>query len=360
MSTPAQKLPEYQHPRWVLRAATWGSALVYGCAFVAANIGPQVRGQAHGWPFIYMVRELRIPGGLTIYYGPWPISSPSPPLVSFEPTWLFLNVLCGIVLTCLAPVLCLYWLRARPQPIQFSLRSLFALTTVVACLLGLFKCFIPDFGDGWGLFQIAWCMLLVAQILVHFVPVAFVATAAHRLVVLSAGSQQRRWAGVHWVAWLAIAVVGGSLMHYLIFTDTSYISEYGWPFTYQTKYYYGPAYWPASGPMRAFFPISWLKAIALTADILVCLAITAATGFVVERWIRHTELGTPVRRASFVAGTVIFGGMICALPFDQSNWHIWYEYSIWLFGIACTAFAVPVAVFSCTVWLFRRFRRWLQ
>ena len=292
MSIPTQKAPDHQQPRWLLRTTAWGSALVYGCIFAAANIGPQLRCQAHGWPFVYMVRETQIPGGLTILYGPWPIASPSPPLVSFEPTWLFLDVLCGIVLTCLAPVICLYWLRVRRRPLQFSLRGLFIFTTLVACLLGFLKFFHPDFGNDWSWLKTTWCMLLLAQILVYIIPVAFPLAGAHWTVVCAAGSRRRhRWAGIHWLTWLAVAVVGYSLVHYSVFTDTSCISKYGWPFTYQAEY--DNWCWVPSEFMRALLPMSWLKAIALIADVLVCLAMTAATGFVVERWIRHTEQGTP-------------------------------------------------------------------
>jgi hypothetical protein len=186
MSISTRKAPDRQEPRWLLHTAATGSALVYGCIFAGANILGG-RGQQHGWPFVYMAREVRVPGELhNILYGPWPLFSP--PLLSFEPMWLLLDILCGIVLTCLAAAISVYWLRVRRPPIQFSLRSLFVLTTVVACLLGLFKYFVPHFGNSYGLwFTIAWCMLLLARIFVYIVPVASLVTAVHWVV--------RNWPG---------------------------------------------------------------------------------------------------------------------------------------------------------------------
>jgi hypothetical protein len=198
MSTPTEKPPDHQHPRWLLRAAAWGSALAYGCIFAGANTLAHMRYQVHGWPFVYMVRATHVGGELhNILYGPWPLFSP--PLVSFWPMWLLLDVLCGIVLMGLAVAIALYWLRVRRQPLQFGLRNLFLFMTVVACLLGLFKFFNPGFGETFGLwFTIAWCMLLLSQILVYIVPVALVATVAHWVVVRRTDSQRRRpRAGIH-------------------------------------------------------------------------------------------------------------------------------------------------------------------
>jgi hypothetical protein len=352
MTLPTQTHPDYQHPRWLLRAAAWGSALIYGCIFVAANIGPQPRGQVHGWPFVYMVREGLVPGGLTIVYGPWPLFSP--PLISFELRWLLLNVLCGIILTFLAAVISLYWLR-RCRRLQFGLRSLFAAVALVACLLSAFKVCFPKFGSGLALFEIGWCMFVLARMLVYTIPVGCVVTAAHRAVILSAASQRRRrWAGLHWLTWLAIAFVGGLLMHYSIFVDTSCISEFGWPFTYQADH--EACCWFSSEFMQFLLPMSCLKALGLIADILVWLAMTAATAFVVERWIRRIEQAAPTRPALFLAGAVLAGGMIFAMPLDQSSQHIWYEYPIWLLGIACAIFVALLAVFSGAAWLCLRFR----
>jgi hypothetical protein len=361
VSIPVQPFPEYRHPRWLLRTATWGSALAYGGIFAGANI-LGYRGQVHGWPFVYMVREWRIQGPLTMVYGPWPLWSP--PVVSVEPGLLLLNILCGTLLTCLAPVICLYWLRVRRRPLQFSLCTLFASTAVVACLLSLLRLLYPELGDWhWGALEIAWCFLRLTQVFVYFVPAALLFTAAHWAVLAGANAKLRsRWVGVHWLTWFAILVVGTSLIHYSAFTVTSYAS-YGWPLVYQTRPY-------AESMLTSRFisflfpttylalPVGCLKAIGLTTNVLTWLAMIAATGFVIERWIGHVEQRIPSQSASILAGIVIVGGgILCILALDPSHRPEWYDYPSWLFAIACTLFVVQLVVFGSVRWLFGRFRR---
>jgi hypothetical protein len=373
MSIPVHNSVDYQQPRWLLRTAAWGSALVYGCSFLVANIFPHGL-QEHGWPLIYMVREWRVPGDFTILYGPWPIDDP--PLIWFRPTCLLLNVLCGIVLTCLASVVSLYWLRVRRRPLQFSLRGLFGFTAVTACFLALFKCFNPDFGSCQNAVQIAWCalrcILLLSQVLVYTVPLACTATAAQRAVVLSAGSRRRsRWAGIHWLTWLVAALVSGATVHYSAFSHTWYahvgshktigsimLASYGWPLTYRAQN--NGCCGSDSALMEDGFPLAMFQPAGLLADAAVWLAIVAATGLIVERWVRRTERRTPMKPASILATAVVVGGVYCALKIDESFRPEWYDYPFWLFGIACTILAVEVAVFSAAGWLFRRFREWIR
>ena len=333
MSIPTQKSPDHQQPRWLSRTAAWGSAIVYACIFAAANIGPRPGIQAHGWPFVYMVRETNIPGDLhNVLYGPWPLFSPSPPLVSFEPMRLVLDVLCGIALTCLAPILCLYWLRVRRRPFQFSLRSLFVLTTTAACLLGVLKFFDPDFGHGWRWPLIAWFTMVFAQLFfVYIVPVACVATVARWAVLRFALSQWRRpWCGIHWLSWLAVVVVGVPVIHYSAFPHWAHR---GWPFTYY---------------------LGRFDVVGLMADIAISLTIIVAAAVVVEYWTRKIEQGTPIRLAPFLAAAVV-GNVICVFTLNAWELPEWYDYLSWLFGIACAAFAVEMAILRGAGWLFRKF-----
>jgi hypothetical protein len=298
-----------------------------------------MRYQVHGWPFVYMVRETHVGGELhNILNGPWPLFSP--PLVSFWPMWLLLDVLCGIVLMGLAAAIALYWLRVRRRPLQFGLRNLFLFVTVVACLLGLFKFFNPGFGETFGLwFTIAWCMLLLAQILVYIVPVAFVVTVAHWAVGISAGWQRRRpWAGIHWLTWLAVVVAGIPIVHYSAFAHASYG---GWPFT---------------------FDENCLDAAALIADILVWLALIAATGFVVERWIRRAERMVPMRPASFLAAVVavVVACIVCTITLEECRQPEWYDYYSWFFGTVFTVFTIEVAVVAGTKRFVGRLREWMR
>ena len=336
MSIPTSNPLDHKHPRWLLHTAALCSAIFYSCVFLAANICPHGL-QEHGWPFVYMVREWRVPGGLTFVYGPWPLYSP--PLVSFEPMWLVLNILCGIVLTCLAAAITLFWLRVCPRPLQFSLRILFGFAIVVACLLGLIKYFEPN---QWNMIFVALIALLFARMFAYVVPIACLVVAAHWTVVRSAKSQRRcRWAGIHWLTWLTVAFVAGTVMHYSVFMS-DWGQRYGWPLTYQAQS--DRDCWHASEFLSALFPMGFLKATALIADLLVWLMIVAATGFVVERWVRQIEQGIPTRLAAlFLAGTVLFGGIICTSELTLPCWPEWYDFPFWLFGIACTIFAVELA-----------------
>ena len=103
--------------------------LAYGLVFAAANVDsicdfhPRFYlCQQHGWPLTYMIRDSRVPGPFSIYYGSWPFDSP--PLRLFRPVSLWLDVLCGVVLIALAATIPVYWLRARGRPVRFSLGSL--------------------------------------------------------------------------------------------------------------------------------------------------------------------------------------------------------------------------------------------
>ena len=205
----------YQHSRWFVHSTALGFALLYAGGLAVANIfhrNSTMAGQEHGWPFVYMVRASRVLGGLTILYPMWPLGDP--PLLQFRATVLILNVLIGSLLTALAVVVPIYWLRVRQRPVQFSLRTLFVLTTVVACLLALLKCCYPDRVNVWIAVELAIVSLFT---LAYVVPACMVLTAAHWLVIRSARSWRRfRWFGLHWLTWLAICAVGGPFLHYLI------------------------------------------------------------------------------------------------------------------------------------------------
>lgn len=332
MPASTQEPIAYQHPRWFVRCAAIGFAFLYACGLVAANVFPH-GDQEHGWPFVYMVRQLRVPGPLpNIIYGPWPLDDP--PIVQFRPTLLVLNCLCGMLLAVLATIMPAYWLRVRQRPVQFSLRTLFVLTTVVACLLAVLKGWYPDQLNSWNALALAIVSLFL---LVYVVPACMVLTAAHWLVVRSARSgRPYRWFGLHWLTWLAVCAVGGPLLHYMALAPTGLMflpgstleNEYGWPFNYSGE---------CNGfPLRCFTPA------ALVADLVVCLAITAATGFVVERWARRVERRVPMRKVAFVAAALAVIVTIWIVRTDQSTRPNWYDYYSCVFGLAATILAIEV------------------
>lgn len=310
----------YQHPRWFVCCAAIGFAFFYACAFSVANIFPH-GDQQHGWPFVYMVRAWLVPGGLTILYGPWPLDNP--PIVKFWPAMLFLNVLCGGLLATVATVVPVYWLRLRQKPVHFSLRSLFVLTTGVACILGLLKWFFPQANCVW---YAAAIVSEASWLAVVFFPACLMVIAAHGLVVRPVAVQRRsRWLGLHWLAWLAVCFAGGPLLHYSIFTSS--YGVLGWPLRYDNTNHFS---WSA------------FNLPALVGDLAVCLAVTAATGFVVERWVFRVELHAPLRKRALSAAALAVLFRIWLLYMDQSRQPEWYDYYSWFFGPMAAIYATEV------------------
>jgi hypothetical protein len=337
MQIPAHVPPEYHHPRWLLYATASGSAFIYACVLLAANVFPYGGdpGYQHGLPFVYMVRESQVPGGLTIFYAPWPLDDP--PLVEFRPTFLLLNVLCGSLLTAAAAVIPLYWLRVHRRPLHFGLRAAFGLGAVVLGLLGLFRFYHPNEG-----ILSAIDLFVPVPLLVYVLPGCLIVIAAHRMVVLSARSaRRRRWLGIHWLTWLAAVAVGGPLLHYSMFTATGwwlgathevrdFHPAFGWPFEYSGQY--------RGLGIRCFSPS------AFVADTVVWLTIVASTIFVVERWVRRVEQGVPMQKRAILYAALAVGIMIWILNTDQSFRPEWYDACSWLLGIASTIYAAEVLI----------------
>lgn len=369
MTIPTHGSPEYQHPRWLLYAAAFGVAFSYFWVLLAANIFPCYPcgySQEHGWPLVYMARGSRVPGGITILYGPWPIDNP--PLVWFRPTMLLFDVVCGVALTVAAGAIPLYWLRTHPKPARFSLRVLFGLTALVACLLGTLK-FYDSRLLSWGFF-LNLTLLSLPRLLVYVVPLGLTIIAAHWIVVRSANSgRQRRWIRLHWLTWLAGVAVAGPWLHYSLFTHTGYtyvssekaavlltMEAYGWPFEYLGALGRSPEdrlYAAANGfPVRCFHPLP------LVANILASCAIIGAVGFVVEGWIRRVERGIQMRPRAIVVAVLL----VCVLSWDLSHWGPfgprWYDCPSWLFGIAAMLYTILILVVRGVAWFVQRFSRW--
>ena len=237
MGDAVSKNLDYRHPRWLLISVACGCAILYAGVLLVTNIFPHYN-QWHGWPFVYMFRESRVPGDLTVYYGPWPIDDP--PLVLFRPVVLVVNGVIGIFLTLSAAISAAYWLRLFQKPLQFSLRMLLGLTTASAGLAVATTFLVYDF---WGLL---WLSIWVAQFSIYFAPCLPIVTAAHWLLRHPAVSRRKlRWAGLHGVTWLALVAMAGPFMHYSFFAytgivytqreierGTTHLSGHGWPNKY--------------------------------------------------------------------------------------------------------------------------------
>jgi len=250
-------------------------------------------------------------------YGPWPLDDP--PIVQFRPALLFLNILCGGLLTVLATIIPAYWLRVRQRPVQFHLQTLFVLTTVVACLLALLKC---CYADRLNMFAVR---LVIASLfsLAYVVPSCMVLTATHWLVVRSARSTPRfRWFGLHWLTGLAVCAIGGPFLHYSI-VAIHYYDAYGWPLEYYVE--------GSQLAWRFHWP-------ALVGDLAVWLTVLASTAFIVERWIRRVERRVFLQKRAILFLSFVVAIMIWILNTDWSCEPEWYDYYAWLFGIAATVY----------------------
>jgi hypothetical protein len=251
-----------------------------------------------------MVTDRLVPRGpssvLGSYYlAPWPFGNP--PIAKFWPAMLALNVVCGSILAAISAVAPVYWLRVRRRPVHFSLRSLFVLTTLVAVFCGALKWysgtwnFERQFGNP-DVEDLAYFALYGLAEMRWLGPMCLVLAAAHWLVTRLARSRWRwRWMGLHILTWAVLLPVGLLYLRHSIFTE-SYGEVYGWPLLfYGCRDVYYPLFfhWPS-----------------LAGDIVTWLAITCASGTVIEGWVRKVERQVPTR----VSAVFAFGiGVICTV-----------------------------------------------
>jgi hypothetical protein len=352
----SQGEPEYRHPRWLLWTAACGAALAYGCVFAAANVLARPtwewRLRQYGWPLVYMERQkfaryqwLAYPSSIT----------------SFKPGLLLVDVLCGILLSALAAAIVLYWLRRRHEPLQFSLRSIFLLTTVVAVCLGVHGCvprnwypYPPNDVQVW---------LALFHFLVNAVPILLAVTAAHRATVACVNWRRRRcWLGTHWITWLAMAAIGGPLLHYSLFSRTGLywlgkipLPVRGWPHSFPVNFDEF-----SSDDLLAFSEnVSDRPAIIFAGviDVLVWFAALAAIGLIIERWIRRIEASIPIRPGPFLLAAIIAGLTVAIITTkDGEVVPAWYDCPSWLLGIVLTLYAAAVLVSCGAAWCFGRLR----
>lgn len=202
------------------------------------------------------------------------------------------------------------------------------------------------------------------------VPLGVTVIAAHWIVVRSARSaRQPRWIRLHWLTWLAAVAVGGPLLHYSLFTHTGYtyaasekaaflvpMEAYGWPVEYVSELGHSPEdrlYAAAYGlPLRCFHPLP------LVANILASCAIIGSVGFVVERWIRRVERGTPMRPGAIAVAVLLVCTLIWSLNHYGPFRPRWYDRPSWLLGIAAIIYAIQILAFRGVAWFVQRLSRW--
>jgi hypothetical protein len=119
-------------------------------------------------------------------------------------------------------------------------------------------------------------------------------------------------------------------LHFSIFAG--HYVMFGWPLEYfaANRYY--------SLASRNFNPH------ALAGDLAVWLAITAATGFVVERWVSRVEQSAPMRKRAICAAALAVFVTLWILDMSQARQPEWYDYLSWFFGLIATIYAAEVLV----------------
>src|SRR5262249_18307499 len=114
-------------------------------------------------------------------------------------------------------------------------------------------------------------------------PICFAITAAHWLIVRAAVSERKpRWLGLHWLTWIALIAIGIPFLYFSFFSDAY---RRGWP-------------------LRVYFEEPPFNGASFVGDILLWMAVTAATGMVVENWVRRVERHEPLRKAAILAAAM--------------------------------------------------------
>lgn len=340
------KKPDDAPPRWQLHCAGWGCAALYACALVVANVFPRLN-HRHGWPLVYMVRETRVPGDLTVFYGPWPFDDP--PLVTFSAGFLAINGFLGTLLAFVAAILVIYWLRVTRLSFRFSLRTLMAGMVAISISMALVMSLSHPL-------HVVGMAVYVAQLSVYTVPCMVVVTTAHWILNRSKGTwHKRRLAGIHWLSWLALGLMSGPFLYHSFLERTGSLwvgrengppgiialASYGWPFQHFWAEYKG------QGRMWAIsegFPVSYFDPLALLGNVLVAFATFSATVFAIERWVRRTERDRHMSRGTVLMTLVAVATIVGVLTLDRSFRPDWYVYPFWLLGVACMVFTVTVLV----------------
>jgi hypothetical protein len=196
---------------WVSAATT---TIVLVPALLVGNILPWVN-QWHGWPLTYMVREMRVPGGLSMFYGPWPLDDP--PLEEFRAWALAFNVAVGVGLVLSAAASGAYILGIRNRPLQFSLLWLFLLMTFVAVLLALTPLTIRLL-HGVDMQWTRWGLLNpLSRLVLNGTSFGVMVVGAHFFVSrASQWARPPRWIQLHAVTWITSLVTCGPFLHHAL------------------------------------------------------------------------------------------------------------------------------------------------
>jgi hypothetical protein len=105
------------------------------------------------------------------------------------------------------------------------------------------------------------------------------------------------------------------------------------------------------------YPVSCFSPWALVADASVWFAVLAMAGFITERWIRRIERGVQIHWGAILAFGLAGIVTVWIEGWDDSFRPAWYDYPSWLFGIACTIYAIELLIIRGAVWSLTKFQR---
>ncbi len=121
----------------VVGAFTWANVSSFGGRFSAFGLWSGIQVYQYGWPLCYFHRIDEI------YITPppttpplWSISSTTSKFVSHA---VAINIVVGLMAVAATAIRLELWLRTQRKPTQFTLRTLFVLTTIVGIFLAAFR-----------------------------------------------------------------------------------------------------------------------------------------------------------------------------------------------------------------------------
>jgi protein-S-isoprenylcysteine O-methyltransferase Ste14 len=242
--------------------------------------------------------------------------------------------------------------------LQFGLKRLFAVLTVVGVFLAVLGLVAREYGT--------WILTLLAVRLVYVVPIILILAGAMWVARKLRDSPLRRWAGMHVLTWTALLVVGGPCLYFSLIAYSGpwlaarenapgwiYLDGVGWPYPYWAAHESdGQRVWAANEG----FPTEFFDPAAMAADVLIWLFLLASIAFTVEQWVRRTERESPFewKRAAIAAVSLVITCLV--LDFDDAFLR-WSENWFWFLGVACGVYTGLLLVTAGGAYVWRRLRR---
>lgn len=329
---------------WPFLAYCLGATLlVLVPALVIVNV-IEWPGQLQGWPVSYRVPHK--PGGTLgkTNKGP-PVDQRT--FAEFYPEGIVANVLLGGIFVVAAVAASARALGLRTRPIQFSLRSLFFVITVVALLITLFP--VLHHESQFGAKEEALTAIALVRLGLDLVLLAILFVGVSWLVRRTAERQlESRLLGLHGLTWVIGLLTAVPLFHYSLCVWTGIMPErlgqsntewialdgFGWPMQY-----FGSRDRPAiliAGRPGPNLDAERFHLAPFLIDVSYSAVATCATFFSVEYWVRRTEQRRPIGARSVTSFILVATITTVICLFDTAYQPPWFDYYSWLFALTCT------------------------